>query len=983
MSAILHRVFRTLVLCVVVGAIPSRAETTNLLSDFTQRVWHVQDGLPDQVVQALIQTPDHYLWIGTTKGLLRFDGMSFVPYSGVGAEALRHGVTCLMVARDQSLYIGTEGSGLLRYRNGRMEQFGIESGLTNPIVRALFQDRSGILWVATDRGLFHQHGRGFDHIEALGKYPNVGSAAVLQDHSGAIWSGGSKLLRLSGNTFQEFVLPSQNGSMRIKALHEAADGSIWVGAVAGLFHQLPSGEFVKIPDVHGTVRTFGQMPSGEMWAGTVGDGVFVQHGTSFMHVEAPGVLPSNTILSQTTDMDGNLWIGTQTGLLRLSRSGMRLTPLPHASDSDFGTLMRDTDGALWICSNYLFRMQHGITTRYRFPHLGEVTIRTMLREHTGALWLGTAGQGAYRIEPNGDIAHYTAQIGTNYIRGFMQVRDGSVWIATDGGVSHFHDGYIDDFHEVVLAPHTLTLALAEGLDGRIWIGTLRGLITFHKGAYEEVPASNGFRNQSVWALHVDNTGAIWIGADSGLYRLKNDVLYHFGSKVQGPTTAVYQIMEDAHSFWIGGPTRIVRLNRVDLDRVADGIAVSGIAHEVFPVSNEIQSAELYGGMQPAGVLDGDGSAWFPSSQGPLHLLPGEKPAGGTVPLVIDRVLIDGRPSDSVSSLDLQPGTKTLEIDYAPILLSSQMDLQFRHKLEGFDDWDPPSLSRAAVYTNLPAGHYVFRAQALYGEASGLVPSVSLSVAQRANFYHRPWFWMLCALLVAAAILSIYRLRVHQIRTRFRTIVGERNRLAREMHDTVIQGCTGVSALLEAFASTAPVEAANRHLLDYAREQIRVTIDEARDAVWDLRSHEIEQLDLGVSLRRLLDQHVKHTGLTPTFEREGTPPALDFTVVYALLMSTREALLNAAAHSSGTRIDLKLMCSPLELSLSVSDNGEGFCVEEALARADRHYGLKGMQERIESIGGALQVASSVGSGTRLIFRIPRATLERRTIRRLEV
>jgi ligand-binding sensor domain-containing protein/signal transduction histidine kinase len=953
-----------------------------LLSEFTQRVWQVRDGLPDQVVQAIVQTPDHYLWIGTTTGLVRFDGRNFVPYSGPGEEALRNGVTSLLVAHDQSLYIGTEGSGLLRYQNGRMQEFSVESGLRIPIVRGLMQDRAGNLWVGADRGLYRANGNGFDRVGLLKNFPDMGVAAVLQDRSGAIWYGGSKLVRVSQDGPKEYVLPSQNGSMRIKALGMGADGSVWIGAVAGLFHQLPSGGFAKVQEIHGTVRTFGRMPSGAMWVGTVGHGVYVQGQSGFTQIAAPDPLPSNTILCQATDSEGNLWIGTQSGLLRLSRSGMQLTPLPHGLDSDFGTLMRDTDGSLWICSSHLFHMAAGRITRYRFPELPEVTVRTMLRERSGALWIGTAGQGAYRIATNGQIAHYTAEIGTNYIRGFLQARDGSVWIATDGGVSRFQDGHIADYHEIVNSPQTLVLALAEGQDGRIWIGTHRGLMFFSQGAYHEASIFNGLRNQSVWALHVDDTGAVWIGADSGLYRLKDGTLYHFDDDAGGIAAGVYQILEDPNGLWIGGPTRVVRVARASLDQVANGQSAGAANYQAFPVSNEIQAAELYGGMQPAGVLEPDGTAWFASSQGPIHLLPNEKPADAIVPLAINRVLVDGRAS-SPESLDLPPGTKTLEIDYSPIVLSSQTDLQFRHKLEGFDDWSAPSSARSAIYTNLPAGHFTFLVQALYRATPAELTVIAIPVQQHARFYRRAWFWGLSALGIFSVIWGIHRLRVRRIRMRFRTIADERNRLAREMHDTVIQSCTGVSALLEAFASTTTVAEPTQHLLDYARQQIRVTIDQARDAVWNLRAHEIQPLDLDLSLRRLLDLLVKPAGLSIGFEREGIEPALDRTVVYELLMSTREALLNATTHSSATRIDLKLASSSSELTVSVSDNGDGFCVEDALSRHNRHYGLQGMRERMESIGGAFQLGSSVGGGTQLVFRIPLDRVKRRTPNALEV
>lgn len=958
------------------------ASKESSFTDLTRRTWHVQGGLQDQVVQAVVQTPDHYLWIGTTKGLVRFDGLNFVPYEGAGVDALRHGVTSLMVAHDQSLYIGTEGSGILRYHDGHMEELSTESGPMSPLIRAILQDSSGMLWVGTDQGLFHAYGNGFRHAQTRRECWTAASAVLLQDGSGTFWSGGSKLLRITGTACREFALPSLNGSTRIKALYRAADGSFWVGADSGLFRQMPSGKFEKIAGVHGVVRTFGVLPSGQMWVGTVGEGLYVRTAGGFVRIKTPDALPSNTVLSQTTDMAGNLWIGTQSGLLRLSRSGIQLVPLPNAYDSDFGSLMRDSDGTLWICSSRLFRIQHGTPVPYRFPGLPDVTIRAMLRERSGALWLATAGSGAFRIQKNGTITGYETAIGLSYIRGFLEAQDGSVWIATDGGIAHFHDGRIDNLHHINLAPHTLVLSLAQGPDGRIWIGTQRGIITFAGDHFEEVRYAKVLQDQSVWALHFDRTGSLWIGADSGLYRLKQDALYHFRPEIEGATSAIYQILEDKDALWLGSPTHVMRVKREYLDQVADRRADYAAFSEDFPVSSEIPSTELFGGLQPAAVLDADGTAWFPTSQGPVHLLPRERPVEGTVPLVIDRVVVDGRTVDYKNSLDLPAGTKTLEIDYSPILLSPHVDMQFKQRLEGFDDWTPASEVRRAIYTNLPGGRYTFQVMALYQDSAGHVPEATLAIRQRARFYHQPWFWAMCIVFAALAGWSVHRFRLHQIRSRFRTVAGERNRLAREMHDTLLQGCIGVSSLLEAYASMGSAEGSNQELFNCAREQIAELIGETRRAMWNLRNPDSQGCDLDSALRKLLDQHVKPSALTPHFQREGAPPILDFKIAYELLMSSSEALLNAVAHSAGTRVDLKLVCSPAELTVTISDDGKGFPVDRVIAASDAHYGLRGMRERIESIGGSVHITSSIDSGASLEFRIPRRALEHRLTEALE-
>lgn len=953
----------------------------DVLSDYTLHIWHGQDGLVGEVVQAVVQTPDHYLWIGTANGLVRFDGRDFVPYSGPGAATLSRGVTSLLVARDHSLFIGTDGGGVLRYHNGVMEEFGPADGLANPMVRALLEDHNGVLWVATDHLCFQFRNGRFEQVESPARYPGLAVAAMMEDTQGAFWIGGNKLFKITAGRFQEFVLPAESDPMRIKSLYEGADGSIWVGSRAGLYRQTAAGRFEKVAEVKGPVHTIGRLPSGAMWVGTVGEGLYVQSKGGFVHVQASKILPSNTILSETADVEGNLWIGTQVGLVRLSQTGIHWTQLPNALDSDSGTIMRDSDGTVWVCSTQLFRMIRGRLVPYRFAALPQVTIRTMFRERSGALWLGTTGLGAYRIDPAGKTSHYTTEIGSNYIRGFLQARDGSVWIASDSGISRYRDGHFDNYHHIAIAPRTGVLSLAEDTDGRIWVGTHRGLLTFSRGKFEDARFKPTFRDDSIWTLNIDRGGEIWIGADSGLYRIKNGQIYRFPNLLGGNSKAVYQIMGEGDVLWVSGPTRAARFRRSDLDSMAETMAEDIAPHELFLVSSDFPFAEMYGGAQPAGLLDPDGSAWFPTSAGPVHLVAADKPAYPAMPMKIEQILIDGHPSDKSKSVDLPPGTKTLEIDYAPILLSSQMGLQFRQELEGFDDWGAPTFSRTATYTNLPAGRYVFHAQALSPEVNGPVSEVTISVLQRAAFYYRPWFWALCACVVLAAILGILRIRVYQIKSRLRTIAEERNRLAREMHDSLLQGCIGLSTLLEACASQGSSENSNGQMLDCAREQVSALICQSREALWGLRSHEYEKCDFVLCVRELFEKHVKPSGFLESFQSVGDELVMDYRIAYELLMSIREALLNAIAHSAGTRIDLKIVCSVSQLAVRIADDGEGFSVDGELSRPNGHCGLKGIRERVQNIGGALQISSSPGHGTRLDITIPRAKVERRAEKEL--
>ena len=388
------------------------------------------------------------------------------------------------------------------------------------------------------------------------------------------------------------------------------------------------------------------------------------------------------------------------------------------------------------------------------------------------------------------------------------------------------------------------------------------------------------------------TEHLWIGTDAGLYRWKDNLLRHIALDELWNTPAVYGIMEDSsHVMWLSGPTSVLRIKRQDLGNLAGSNAEPIQGMQLFPVSSELQGAELYGGMQPSGVLDGDGGAWFPTSQGALHINPRQdRPAPPLPPLVIDRVLVDGRPIDFRNGIDLGPGTGMLEIFYAPILLSSQAGLYFRHILNGFDgSWSRPTSERTSVYTNLRAGHYTWELQAFYPSNPQQVSTVSLEVKKEAHFYQTIWFVLFCVVTLALIGWLIDRTRSNQLQSRFRVVMQERSRLAREIHDSVIQGCTGVSVLLEAYSAMPSQQTeAQEHLIYSARQQIKATIDSARDSVWDLRHFDPNSRDF-LSWWRPMWRSIWRLRVELEFSIAGDEKPIGPLVAREVLMVVREAV----------------------------------------------------------------------------------------------
>jgi ligand-binding sensor domain-containing protein/signal transduction histidine kinase len=946
--------------------------------NYTVRSWQSQDGLPEETVQAFAQTPDGFLWVGTSGGLLRFDGARFKLFAHENTPAFgENSVFCLLAAHDGRLWIGTDGSGLIEWQNGAFHAYSAEKGQTSDFVRALAEDRNGLLWVATDDGLFWVRNGRLERADKPLGLPIFNVHAVMEDRTGRIWVGGARLYSLKDGQTREYSLPDNDSRNKVKSFLQTSDGTIWVGTVGGLYRLRPElDKFEPVPGVFGTIRSLRETPSGELWAGAIGEGIFRIRGNRVTRLQAPSPLVSNTVLSIFVDSERNLWIGAQAGMMRLSRTPVRVLDLPSAADSDFGTVALDSDGSLWAASNQLVHVIDGHAAPFRFPGLDQVRVRNVFRSRDGSLWIGTDGSGVYHLSPQA-TKHFTTREGlvNNFIRVFLESKDGSLWIGTDNGVSHLDKSGFHNFTGQNGLAYNSIRSLLEDRDGTIWIGTEHGLSRYRNGQFINDTITAALGDEKVWALHQDVDGGLWIGTRAhGLYRYRSGQLSHYTTANGLASDSIYCILEDKRgNFWFSGPSGVMLLNRNDLDAQARD-KEHLLSLRIFKANEGGKPAQFYGGTQPAGALTSTGEAWFPTSQGLWSISPDELEHPSISKLNIDAVTVDGRPAPLTGTLNLDAGSRRVEIAYQPVSLGSQEELRFRYSLDGYDrSWTyANALQRIATYTNLPAGHYTFLVEAWETDQPGRASRASIGFVKKPYFYRTPWFIVLCALALALLAVSAYQVRMKQIHGRFKAVLAERTRLAREMHDTLIQGCVSISALLEAASSREVDDNESRlHLIDYAATQIRATVDEARQAVWNLRGEGQTLIDLETALKRMAERIGREHDVEVKYRFTGTPFAVNLPATHELMMVAREAVFNAILHGHAKEVAAEIRYTDESLSLSIQDNGRGFDAAEAFS--DGHFGLRGMRERIHRFEGEFEIESIPQQGTRVRVVIPRAAI----------
>jgi len=976
------------------------AVSTGAAENYTARVWQTQDGLPQQTVQAVAQTQDGFLWIGTTGGLLRFDGSHFVTFERGNTPAFKeNSVFSLMTARNGTLWIGTEGGGLTRMRDGRFRTFGAADGLLDGFVRSTLEDADGSIWIGTDDGLFRLASgtaERAERVDATAEIPALAVHALAQTKDGTVWVGGSRLVAIRGRVATDYPLVGQYSETRVKSILQTRDGTVSVGSVSGWQRLAPGAwRFERFAGIQGTVRTLRETTDGTLWIGTIGQGAYTWKNGRLTALESGGAdglkLPSKTVLSLFEDGERNVWVGTQAGLVRFSRSLVELVALPNASDSDFETISKDRDGTLWVASTRLSHLINGVAVPTTFASLGGARVRNVFRAQDGTLWIGTDGRGLFKLGPGGATAtQYTTANGlvNNFVRGMIDGRDGDLWVATDEGVSRLSHGVFHNYTVSDGLVYFSVRAMLADRAGELWIGTDRGLSHLVGDRFVQDAATRALNGEKVWALHQSASGTLWIGTrDNGLYRYSPGAssTAHYTTEQGLASNSVYAILEDKKGrFWVSGANGVDVISIADLEKLAVD-PQTYLSQRFFAVSEGGELTPLYGGTMPAGTMAADGDAWFPTSKGPVHFLAGEADSSAVPKVFLDSVIADGRSVPiSANPVGLAADNRDLEIAYGSILLGPQDAVQFQYKLDHFDrGWRYGSNRRVADYTNLPAGTYTFRVRAFQG-GSGRQTERDLVVVKREYFYLTWWFLSLCVAAVALAMWLVHWQRLRRVKVAFQAVLEERARLAREMHDTLIQGCTGVSLLLEACSnaeagSDAGVSSGQLELLDYARTQLAASIDEARQAVWNLRGQ--ESADFGETLKKLAERLGRSSQVEFRCEVKGDAYEFHSGAMHEIAMASREAIYNALLHANPTRIEVFARFSEDDFSLTVEDDGSGFESGKE-SSTDGHFGLIGIEERIRRLGGSVRVKSVVAKGTSVSIWVPRAAVCVETKRQAE-
>jgi len=962
-------------LWLTLSAAVSPDSTGSPLSQYIHDLWQTDQGLPQNSVFAVVQTRDSYLWLATQEGLVRFDGIRFTVFDKRSTPEIReNNIQALFEDHEGSLWVGTEGGGLVRLKDGRFTAFTTQDGLADNIVDAIHEDREGNLWIGTLGGLSRFRDERFTNFTTRDGLPKATVLAICEGRDGSLWIGTEDggLSRLRDGQFSTYTTKDGLANNLVRAVLEDREGNIWVGTGAGL-SRLKDGRFTTFTAkndglINDSILTVYEDREGSLWVGTRGGLLRYKDGQFSSHTVKDG-LSEPSVASIYEDREGDLWIGTyEGGLNRLKKGRFSVYTKREGLPEDIvRPVYQDSKGVLWIgTANGLSRWSNGNITNYtRKDGLADDNVLALQEDRAGNLWVGTGG-GLSRLR-HGEFTSYATEkeLSDNTVLSLCESRDGSIWIGTASGLNRLKDKKINTYTTRDGLTNDSIWSLYEDVDGTLLIGTDGGgLNRLRDGIFSALTTNEGLANNIVLSIHAGVEGAIWIGTSGGLSRLKDGKFDSYTTKDGLFDDVVFQILEDAKgNLWMSCNKGIFRVSKQELEDFTQGKtqAINSIS---YGTADGMKSRECNGGFQPAGWRTRDGRLWFPTIKGVAVIDPENIKVNQLAPaVIIERVLVDHQPIDAIGNVKLAPGKGKFEFHYTGLSFIAPEKIRFKYKLEGFDNnWVDAGGQREAVYTNIPPGSYTFRVIACNNDGIWNETGTAFGFYLKPHFYQTYWFYSLCVAIAGLIALGLYRLRVKHIEAQFSAVLAERNRMAREIHDTLAQGFAGISLQLEAVDETlsdSPVVA--RDHLNRARTLVRSSLAEARRSVWELHSQALESTDLASALTTVAQQ-LTGTSVLAEVKVKGAPRRLPSNVEENLLHIGREALTNAIKHARASCINVELGFAKKRVLLSVTDDGCGFDAEHRSSRSDGGFGLISMRERAEQIGARLNIQSSPGKGT---------------------
>jgi signal transduction histidine kinase/ligand-binding sensor domain-containing protein len=962
------------------------------ISQYAHTAWRIQDGFFGGTPQAITQTADGYLWIGTEAGLVRFDGVSFVPWTPPNGEALPSSrIHSLLGTSDGSLWIGTS-RGLARWSKG--ELFTFPGGPA--FVEAIVQDPEGTVWITrsqvrdADGSLCEVAGNTQRCHGPEDGIPFTYAQPLLSDVHGNLWIGSSVgVCRWKSGDAKTYIikaLMSIKGLAGVSAIVPGDDSSVLVGMKKqgkGLgLQELRDGVWrdyilpgLDGPEIH--VSTMLRDRGGDLWIGTGNNGLYRVHAGRADHFGSAEGLSSDAVQGFYEDREGNLWVATPRGIDRFRDTRVVSYSIREGLTSeDVDSVLAARDGTVWIGNLHaLDVLRHDKFNGIGPPKgLPGTLITSLFEDQSGRLWVGV--DSGLTVYENARFRWVNKPDGSSLgvVTGIVKDADHNIWVATtQPALFRIQDLVVREEISPPRIPRVLSLA-ADPKDG-IWLGLSNGNLARYKRGQLDMMTANRPGSFSVRNLLVDDDadGSTWWVTQGGLFRWKNGKVETLNSHNGLPCDDMFALIQDSHgSLWLDTQCGLIAIDSAELDRW----------WQQPDLKLRVKILDVFDGAQP-GLTNfrpevsraPDGKLWF-ANENILQVVDPEHLDGNRIapPVVVEQIIADRKKYAVSEKLQLPARTRDIEIDYTGLSLVVPEKVRFRYKLEGRDaDWQDPENRRRAFYSDLPPGNYQFHVIASNNDGVWNEQGATARFTVLPAFFQTTWFQLLSVFAGAVVLWLLYALRVRRLATsiqaRFDDRLEERERIARDLHDTLLQGIFSASIHFDVANNRLPSDSPAKPSVQRGMELLTQVSKEGRNTLLALRTAASSQSDLEEALSRLRGEFSLPANIDYRVITEGESELLRPLIRDEVYLIVREAVINAFRHSKASAIEVKVGYISRNLRVSVRDNGCG--IDEELLKSGRegHWGLTNMRERAERIGGRLKVLSRAKAGTVVRLWIP--------------
>ena len=953
-------------------AIPARARAVdlqNVLTGYALASWTEGEGRSLGGVSAIVQDSSGYLWLGTSSGLVRFDGWRFTRWETIGnAPMLRSPVNSLYASRDGSLWVGFADGAIRQIKGREVLESRSPTGDGEPVVN-LTEDHHGTIWTVIGRTVYRLRAGRWGKIVVEEKTPEL-LVVMVRAIGSHVWIGSNwgfyRWIEKS-DTFQKLL--------DVGALDVAEDAGQrpWITDFAHGFRAVtgpePAGGF------EGKGLRLLSDRRGNLWVGTIGEGLWR---VRFDDRKLPIVekaslntgLLSDSVQALIEDREGNIWIGTTGGIQRLTERSF--TPVANIG---LVTALDSAAGTVWAGTNTgLFRLTAGSDQWQREPRQpAELWVRSVHADRHGTLWVGSDRALLKMKEGRLEPVPLPSHLSFGPIDSLTSDSSGAIWFSDGPRLFRWQHERLKQIDMPFEAGGRHLVKLYVDSADRVWMAFREGSVAVFDAATGQphAAASATVANETVYDIFEDANHVVWFLGNGSLARFSDGRLVTLTPEQRIPGSLHGAIVTGGHDeLWLNIDSGLLRLSQGAFDAAAGDPGLQ-LEYQLYDTTDGVAGAPI---VKLLAKRDAGGRLWFArggamTTVTPAHLTDPLPPMPQFVR--IESVVTDDGALQDLSRSVLPSSTRRLEINYTALALTAPNKIRFRYRLDGFDaDWVDAGTRRQAFYTNLSPGEYVFRVEASANGRRWSDSSTAWSFQRQPTLVQTRAFYFGSAVLLGLCAAGVWKLRISVMHREFAAVLAERLRLSREIHDTLLQHLVGLALQFDSLADgLGSLTADGRHRLVRIRKQVEGYVREARQSVYELRSPSPPTSpDLGTSLSEFGARTVDGA---MTFEShvEGEPPDYSATLRRAVTRIGQEAITNAVRHAEARRIRLDIRFDEGAIALRVADDGCGFDVTEAQSGAGDHYGLISMRERAEDVGAQLEITSEKGRGTIVQLKAP--------------